>query len=391
MWTIAALAEDFDVTVHSRGGFELSELNKLAGTTLSPRQVRLQKDHFANRLSVGSLAHGAYVRALPKVGADYDLRVTASGVLRWGLPAVHFISSAIWNEALSEELHAPTAPSKRDWRQRLSSAVVSATSGERRRYLDHDIFVANSHWTREQSAPYCPGLIEVIHPAVPQAGPGLPWDQREDAVLVFGRLAPEKRIESCIRIVEQARKRGLSARLVIAGPSDGTHYSAHVSELCLARREWVELLPALIAEDKAQLLGRMRYGLSACKIEAFGIATAEMAAAGVLVLVPTGCGQTEIVTDPRLQYESEEEAITKLLALQNAPPSLALSQCEAQRRFSPRVYMNAVRQLAGATLHNNLIQPQLQSFDRWKTGWIREQCGESGGDLPGDLPTNKRD
>lgn len=363
MWTIAALVEDFDVTVHCRAGFDLDELNQLAGTELSPRQVRLQIDHTANLLPVGALAQGTYVRGLAGIGEDYDLRVTASGVMRWGLPALHFISSAIWNDALAGQLDAPTAPARRSVRQRISSALVAAASGEGRRRLDQDIFVANSHWTRQQSAPFCPGRLEVIHPAVPAQAPGLPWAKREDAVLVFGRLSPEKRIESCIRIVEQARNRGLHARLVIAGPSDEAGYSAHIAELCSARRDWVELLPAQTAEDKVRLLGRVRYGLSACKIEAFGIATAEMAAAGMPVVVPSGCGQTEIVTDPNLHYETEAEAADKLVALQNDPalPSVLMNRAaEVAREFSPDLYVQAVRRLALETLAEARKPPAMQ-------------------------------
>lgn len=349
MWTIAALTADFDVTVHTRGGFVLEALNQLAGTAVTPGQIKVQVDHAANRMPLGALSHGAYVRGLARVGADYHLRVTASGVMKWGLPALHFISSATWNDALAARLDAPTAPARRNLRQRISSALTAAASGAGRRSLEQDVFIANSHWTREQSAPFCPGRLHVIHPAVPLQRPGLPWAEREDAILVLGRLSPEKRIESCIRIVEAARNRGLRARLVIAGPPGDPSYVDYVAELCAARRHWVELLPAQAAEEKAQLLGRVRYGLSACRIEAFGIATAEMAAAGVLVVVPNGCGQTEIVTDRRLHYEKDEEAVTRLLALQDDPFLLTgegRRVDETSLRFSPDHYIKAVRKLA---------------------------------------------
>jgi glycosyltransferase involved in cell wall biosynthesis len=269
--------------------------------------------------------------------------------MKWGLPALHFISSVTWSDSLAERLEAPTAPARRSLRQRISSALIAAVSGEGGRGLEQDVFVANSHWTLQQSAPFCPGRLEVIYPAVPSQEPGLPWSEREDTVLVFGRLSPEKRIESCIQIVETARKLGLRARLVIAGPPGESGYAAHVAELCAARRDWVELLPAQNPEEKARLLGRMRYGLSACRIEAFGIATAEMAAAGMLVVVPSGCGQTEIVTDPRLHYDTEAVAAGRLLALQTDPALRAAMLADAtavRSRFSPERYLSAVRALA---------------------------------------------
>lgn len=353
MWTIAALVDDFDVTVYTRGGFDPGALNVLAGTDLDKSKLRVRLHSSAIRLPLGSLAHGAYLGSLKRIGAEYDLRVTASGVMHWGMPAIHFISSVAWNDALAEKMDAPTAPGRRGLRQRVSAGIVAAMSGEGARHLRADIFVANSFWTKLQSAPFCPGRLEVIHPPVPAQEIGLPWAEREDAVLVFGRLSPEKRIESCIRIVEEARRRGSRARLVIAGPSGDPQYAAYVSSLCRAHGGWVELLPAQAAEAKRKLLGRMRYGLSACRIEAFGIATAEMTDAGMLVLAPAGCGQAEIVSAPELQYDDESTAVARLLALQSDPAlqrDLQERAAGAMSRFTPTSYMARVRRLALDTL-----------------------------------------
>lgn len=352
MWTLEALSADFDVTVYTRGGFDLFELNRLAGTNISPAAISVRIADFANRFRPGFLAHAVYLRSLRAVGAGYDLRITASGVMAWGLPAIHFISSPGWDEVfLGIRTRQPTAGAHAANFDVLEGISV-LVSQRRKRSLCEDIFVSNSKWTSGVLRSQCPGRMQVIYPAVPTSR-SIISREREDAVLVFGRLSPEKRIESCIRIVEAARNRGFCGRLVIAGPPGESDYAAHVAGLCAARREWVELLPAQTAEGKAQLLGRMRYGLSACGIEAFGIATAEMAAAGMLVVVPSGCGQTEIVTDPRLHYETEAEAADKLVALQNdSTLQIVLMNRAADigLEFSPDHYIQAVRRLAFETL-----------------------------------------
>jgi hypothetical protein len=69
----------------------------------------------------------------------------------------------------------------------------------------------------------------------------------------------------------------------------------------------------------------------------------------MLVVVPSGCGQTEIVTDPRLHYDTEAVAAGRLLALQTDPALRAAMLADAtavRSRFSPERYLSAVRALA---------------------------------------------
>jgi glycosyltransferase involved in cell wall biosynthesis len=349
MWTLSALVRNFDVTVHTRGGFDLEALNELAGTSLSTEQVTLHVDHSANRWPLGTLAHAAYVRGLPRIGARYSLRVTASGVMRWGKPAIHFLSSVTWHPGLAARLDKELPHVKGSWRRRVSSVAIALLSGQWRYRGHQDTFVANSKWTSTQSRPYCHGRMEVIHPPVPPPAKGPDWNARDDVVLVFGRLSPEKRVESCIRIVERARILGFSGNLVIAGPAGEAGYVAQLEALCEERRDWIELLPMQSSGDKARLLARCRYGLSACQVEAFGIATAEMVSAGLLVLVPADCGQSDIVQDAKLLFVTEEEAAQRLLNLQDDAmlrATLLEKRSATGSAFSPDAYMDAVSSLA---------------------------------------------
>lgn len=344
MWIITALVEDFDVTVYTRGGFDLATLNELAGTRLATSSFTLRLAAVETRLRIGAIAAGAFVRSLAQAGTGFDLRVTASGAWPWGSRALHFLSSVDWNPVLAGRIPGTPVVSLRG---RLSRVLLALASGPRRSFDGH-FFVANSEWLRRQSAPYCPGEMRVIHPVVPEKPAGRDWQTRENIVLVFGRISPEKRIESCIRIVETARARGFAGHLVIAGPDGEARYANQIRGMA-ASRDWIEMRPGLSRSDKEDLLGRVKYGLNACCIEAFGISTGEMAASGAIVLVPAGTGQDEIVTNPAQRYETEEDAAARLVQLGRNPGLQARLHAEAladRTRFTPERFVAAVRATA---------------------------------------------
>jgi hypothetical protein len=63
-----------------------------------------------------------------------------------------------------------------------------------------------------------------------------------------------------------------------------------------------------------------RYGIHGMREEHFGMAPAELARAGVIVWVPRGGGQMEIVgNEPALMYDSEDDAVAKITATMASP------------------------------------------------------------------------
>ncbi len=301
-WALVALRERFDLTLVTRGGFDCEALNALAGTDLSAGDLRVLT--LPARSRIGTLAAARFNRALAALGRDYDLRVSLSGVRRWNAPALHLLSARDWHPALAGQ----TGP-----RAKLLRRVID---GPALRPRPDDTVIANSRWLAAASAPLCPGRVRVIPPPVALAASGsLPdWAARREDVLIFGRIAPEKRIERAIAIVARARAQGFRGRLVIAGPDGPPDYMARIRAL-IAGQNWIERLPPQSGAAKTALLGSLRYGLNCCEVEAFGIATAEMAASGMIPLVPRGTGQDEIVSAPDCRFSDEAEAACRLLAL----------------------------------------------------------------------------
>lgn len=302
-WALVALRERFDLTLVTRGGFDCDALNALAGTDLSPGDLRVLTLPAQSR--IGTFEAARFNRALAALGRDYDLRVSLSGVRRWNAPALHLLSARDWHPALAGQ----TGP-----RAKLLRRVIDGPALHPR---PDDTVIANSRWLAAASAPLCPGRVRVIPPpvALAAASDSLPdWAARREDVLIFGRIAPEKRIERAIDIVARARAQGFRGRLVIAGPDGPPEYMARIHALIAAQR-WIERLPPQSGAAKTALLGSLRYGLNCCEVEAFGIATAEMAASGMIPLVPRGTGQDEIVSAPDCRFSDEAEAARRLLSL----------------------------------------------------------------------------
>jgi glycosyltransferase involved in cell wall biosynthesis len=341
MWIIEALVREYDVTVYTRGGFNVEELNTLAGTQIPADALTVHQANIGAGLPLGALRSGAFMRSLPNVGAAFDLRITASGVLPWGLPALHFLSSVEWNPALAQQVDLGRKVALRSC---LSRWLTDFSAGPKTD-MAQDLFISNSQWLKDHCEPLLPAPIRVIHPVLPNLPEGAPWKDRDEVVLVFGRISPEKRIEDAIQIVELARASGFAGSLVIAGPDGVADYAAHIRELA-SEREWVDVLPAQTGSDKVRLLNCAKYGLNTCRIEAFGISTAEMAASGIITLVPADTGQSEIIGSPEQQFVSVYEAATRLVALSRYPRARQQMQANAlfaRTRFAPERFIHAVK------------------------------------------------
>lgn len=344
------------VTVLTRGGFDLDALGGISGLTLMPEDVEVIRTINPQLPGVGAIAHGAFIRKARQLAQSYDLRVTASGVLNWGAPAMHFISSVTWNDALAERFGAENAPGARSPIRRALWGVGGQVAGcPPAQGGAKDLFVANSAWTRDVSRSFTPGECTVLAPPMPVTTSAKVAPKREDAVLVLGRVSPEKDVPAAIRIVEAARAAGRFLTLHVVGDIGQDGCGQTVQALARERSEWVTLHGALYGERKFELLARCRYGLSACRVEAFGIATIEMMAAGLVVIAPRSGAQGESIGEPALLWSDESEAVQILTALDSDPAyRAALSETLRARahRFGPETFADSVALLARGFLES---------------------------------------
>jgi glycosyltransferase involved in cell wall biosynthesis len=99
-------------------------------------------------------------------------------------------------------------------------------------------------------------------------------------------------------------------------------------------------------------MARHRYGIHGMREEHFGMAPAEMALSGMIVWVPAGGGQMEIVGDePGLVYANDEEAverITRALSQPSEQDRLRAHLREQAKRFGTGRFIEDVRRIVAA-------------------------------------------
>jgi alpha-1,2-mannosyltransferase len=169
---------------------------------------------------------------------------------------------------------------------------------------------------------------EAIRKAFPQADPGVlyppvdverfsPAYRRESGfaepqVLMVSRFSPEKQLENAIRI---ARLLQGDARMQIVGtlaPANRHYFSALQKMIDdYGLRERVRLTPNATNEELVSAMSKSVVYLHTMAGEHFGVSIIEAMAAGLVPVVPSYGGCSEIVS-PRHQYRTLEEAADRI-------------------------------------------------------------------------------
>ncbi|MDD2539597.1 MAG: glycosyltransferase [Desulfuromonadaceae bacterium] len=320
MWMLQALISDFHVAIVTRGGWDITELNHVAGTNIPASAIDIQHAPFANSKIFGAVLLGYFSRFCRKIAPAYDLCITASRVIDWGVPAIHFLSDVTWNHALQKKFESAEYLARKGFVRNIYWRFADLISGESGREPGkNDVFVANSQWTAKISEEFCTHKIKVLFPPVPgRFLLPLPWEYRDSAFVCLGRISPEKNIEQLIEILERVREKHSEIILHLIGKFNDDEYSRKILELCNINKDWIIVHNGLYGNAKEEVLHRCRYGISACSREAFGIATAEMIKAGVIPFVPLEGAQRELLEDERLCYKSVADAENKIYTVMDS-------------------------------------------------------------------------
>jgi glycosyltransferase involved in cell wall biosynthesis len=165
---------------------------------------------------------------------------------------------------------------------------------------------------------------------------------------MIGRIAPEKRIERAIEILEGVRQRGHMVQLHLCGQNENDLYGRQIAHLCHERADWVFPEGSVTGARKAQILASSRFGIQTRAAEPFGISVAEMVKAGAIVFAPNEGGQAEVLGHPDLLFSSIEDAVEKILSVLEDRPlqtSLRGHLAHQAEQFSAQSFVNQVRAL----------------------------------------------
>ncbi|MDA9260671.1 glycosyltransferase family 4 protein [Puniceicoccaceae bacterium] len=323
MCLIQELCVRYRLDIVTRGGWDIEELNRCAGTNVRDDQIGAVKyvpcapreNGFG-----GAIWHGLFLRYCRVLAPKYDLCITASRVINWGQPAIHFLSDVAWNLPLQRKFDCVEFDGSSGLAKKAYFYLARLAAGQTCRMPEeHDLFIANSEWTASESAPYLSRPAVVIYPPVTPANEGGVFGERKLASFIcLGRVAPEKEIEAVFDILQSVRAQGHAVTLDVVGGGDGAYFD-FIQKKASSMGDWIRMCGPMYGEEKEGLLRQADFGISACIREAFGMATVEMMQAGVITVVPSEGAQSEIVKDPLLIYEGEDNAVRKITSLLDDP------------------------------------------------------------------------
>ena len=354
MWLIEALKWDFDVTVVTTGGWDLEALNSFYGTQVGKDEVKVRiapVPWLVRGLSAAALRGACFQRFARRIAGEYDVRISAYNPTDWGLPAVHFIADFSWHREIRDRLHPPSPGFVyRDTILRRAYLRIATSYGRPsgRDTLRDDPIIANSRWSANLMKQFCGvDCAAVVYPSVWTEFPNVPWDEKEQAFVMIGRIAPEKRIERAITILEAVRQQGHAIRLHLCGKIENDLYGRHIAQLCRERSDWIVPEGRVSGIRKAQILASCRFGIQACGAEGFGISVAEMIKAGAIVFASADGGQAEILRNPDLLFTAAEDAANKICAVLSTKEkhgTLRAHLAKRSKMFGAEEFMEAARE-----------------------------------------------
>lgn len=358
-WTLEALRRDYDVTLLTAEPFDLAALNRYFGTSLEPQDFGIRDIHpalrkiFALDPDPGSIQQCCYLMRLAKrMRRGFDCVLTTDNEADLGGPAIQYIhmpALAHVYPKVAPSLDLPLARKLAAWRDGKLRPWMAVAGFSFDRMKRNRTFV-NSDWTgRWVRRAY--GIDTVtLYPPAPGDFPDVPWEDREEAFTIIGRLHPGKRIDWCLRVLKTVRRSFPNLKLHIVGstsklPPEADYFKVLIPMIA-ADASWVTLHENVSRLEMERTVAGRKYGMHAMLDEHFGMAVAEMVRAGCIPFVHNSGGPPEIVGyDSRLIYDSEEDAAAKIASvLANPAAQAAIAARLAPRKdlFRPEAFVKGI-------------------------------------------------
>ena len=327
-WMLEALAAEHHVTVLSWRPVDVEPINRFFGTSLragafATHVVPASWRRMADTLPVPAalLRSSLLMRYTRRMTNGFDVVIGAHNETdygRRGIQYVHYPAYLRPRPAVDLRWYhlGPLLAGYYRMTDRIAGFSVAR--------MKANLTLANSQWTAAQLQRSLAIRAQTLYPPV-VAGLAPPdWSDRRRGFVAIGRISPEKEYERIVRILARVKPHVPDLTFMIVGTLDRAS-RAYMQRLqavvaSVGAGGWVSFLEDLSRADVRALMASQRYGIHGMREEHFGMAPAEMVRAGMLVWVPDGGGQVEIVGNaPLLRYDSEEHAANQILSVITNP------------------------------------------------------------------------
>lgn len=236
------------------------------------------------QLAFRSVLVSRYFRA---AASEFDLAVSTANEMALPEPSVQYVHDPQYHLSRLDGTS-----------QRRLNTLWSWIGSPNAETLRNATVLANSAYTADRVAKMYGVRPEVLHPPVDSIPSGAPWEQREQGIVVVGRIAPDKQVLEAIEIVDRLRDRGTDIHLHIVGSAPPTYRSYGTTVETKAKNRAYVTVERNVSRDRLEaLLGSHRYGLNLKRDEHFGMSVAEYVTAGMVPFAPDSGGQREILDD----------------------------------------------------------------------------------------------
>jgi len=330
----AALKAGFRVDIlHSGGAIDWVEFERWAGFEIAGKEhIRVLEpaptvfDKLFGHDKPSLLAYALSLRAARSLAKDYDFVYSTYGEL------------TVEHELAMQFIHVPLffhdEESLRYLGHQSGNAIKSAVrtayvkvcraiAGWSRERVSAVPALANSKWTRQQALRHYPAL-QIEHTYIGANTSvcfdqelGDWWRQRQDQIVILGRVVPNKRLDIAIRVVDRLQANGIPVGLTIIG-SAAEAYRQTLEEM-IRDKPYITWKSGLARAGLEQAAAQCQWGLHCAPYEHYGLAAIELQRLGCLTLVPDSCGQSELVADDRFKYRNEQDLYEKFAALHSNP------------------------------------------------------------------------
>jgi glycosyltransferase involved in cell wall biosynthesis len=327
-WMLQALAPAHDVTVLSWRPVDVAAINRFFGTNLNagsfavhmvPSSWRHTVDHLPIPASL--LRSSLLMRYTRRVADGFDVIIGAHNETDYGRRGIQYVHYPTYLRPRPDvDLRWYHAKPLLDGYYRLADRIAGFSVTR----MKANLTLANSDWTAAKILASLAIHAETLYPPVVEGDTPPPWPDRRRGFVAMGRISPEKEYERLIRILARVRRHMSDVTLTIVGTFDRATraYMRRLAALVasLDAHQWVSFRPDLTRDQVRSLIAGHRYGIHGMREEHFGMAPAEMARGGMIVWVPNGGGQVEIVGNaPLLRYDTDEQAAEQILAVISNP------------------------------------------------------------------------
>lgn len=355
LWIVEALCQNYDVSLISGSPANLSAFNDFYHTSLEPGRVSLisvpPPAPLRNPNRLAALRQFRLSKFCKRVSSRFEVMFSAYSPMDFGKRGIQYVLDPHFNEQLLMMLNpSPKTINRLFYKDSLfrkaylkASELLSDFSTEGMR---QNLTLVDSNWTGRFTRELFGIETLTVYPPVLSEYPSVSWAKRENGFICLGRIVPQKQIERAIEIVGKLRRSFPDLHLHILGKVGHAGYADSLRKLIPGAASWLHFEGDPTWKKKTELIAKHRYGIHAKENEPFGIAVAEMVAAGCIVWVPDGGGQVEIVDHPGLIYSSPEDGrqkIERILKDSGLRDSIRRHLARRARQFSVKKFQGEIR------------------------------------------------